>query len=100
MARRSMSILRERKLKLSTEIAILEEINVEDFKTKDIQKKFLDKKLRLGIRLEEVAELLVEEEKKRVEVKSSATIEEWGDGKGKLVWGDSEDSSEIDKEGA
>ncbi len=75
MARRSMSILKERKLKLSTELAILREVNVEDFRTKEIQKKFLDKVFRMEVRLEEVDELLLEEEKKVKKVPEKKTIE-------------------------
>ncbi len=62
MARRKVSILRERKMKLSAQVEILEEIKeIIKFKTQDSEKKFLDKKLRLEIRLEEVDELLEEE---------------------------------------
>ena len=66
MARRSMSISRERKLRLSAQIAILDEmVDVEDFKSKEVKKVYLDKKLRLEIRLEEVELLLAEEEHKK-----------------------------------
>lgn len=64
MARRKVSILKERKMKLSSQVEILNDIyEMIDFKTKDSEKKFLDKKLRLEIRLEEVKELLEEEVK-------------------------------------
>ncbi len=68
MARRKVSILKERKMKLSSQVEILDDIHeMIDFKTKDSEKKFLDKKLRLEIRLEEVEELLHEEMMSKME---------------------------------
>ena len=79
MARRAMSISKERKFKLESQLEILNElIKVEDFRTKEIQKNYLDKKLRLEIRLEEV-ELLVEAEGKKRVVKEVDDNEGKGD---------------------
>lgn len=74
MARRLMSISKERKFELESQLEILDKlVKVEDFRTKDIQRKYLDKVLRLEIALEEVT-LMVEAGGKKREKKVLETI--------------------------
>ncbi len=62
-------------MKLSAQVEILDEVKeIIKFKTQDSEKKFLDKKLRLEIRLEEVEELLVEEGKGKITQMKSVSI--------------------------
>lgn len=85
MARRAMSISKERKFKLESQLEILGKlIKVENFKTKEVQRKYLDKVLRLEIALEEVT-LMVEAEGKKGGVKEVSLKDEESKEKGKKV---------------
>ncbi len=99
MARRTMSISRERKFKLESQLEILGKlIKVEDFRTKEVQRNYLDKKLRLEIALEEVTLMVEAEGKKRV-VKDGL-VGAKDDGRGPKDMGDAESNmgEAIEKE--
>ena len=65
MAKRRTSILKERQLKLESQLEILGVVGVDIIhKTKDSERKFLDTKFRVEVRLEEVVDLLEAEEDK------------------------------------